>query len=342
MTTVQDFLDTNQVTGALTPEQAAQLLELPHEGDTVDETETASAPAPAPAQPDTSPAVDVESNATKTDAEPANLTADNAAILAKDGKHLIPFDKLAEARESAQRAAAERDEAQRIAAELQAKLEAASRQPEVTQTEAKDTKPAEVVDLKALREQHYEAIQAGDKTLALELGEKIEAEVVRRAEAAAAQRVTQREQETAAQAAAAALQRVATEAKAKYPALDEAGDKADQDAIDFVVSKRDALIARGEAPHKALEQAVAKAAELFKWNGQAAPQPSPKDAAAAAAAAIANAKTTTPATLSDIPGGKPAGQSLEVRMASMNAAEMVELMESLTPEQREDLLNRTV
>ncbi len=339
MTTVQDFLDSNQVTGALTPEQAAQLLELPHEGDTVDSTETASAPAPAPAQPDASPAVDTESSTTKTDPDPADLTAENAAILAKDGKHLIPFDKLAEARESAQRAAAERDEAQRLAAELQAKLEAASRQQPPAEPQAKTP---EAVDLKELREQHYEAVQMGDKALALELGEKIEAEVVRRAEAAAAQRVAQREQEREAQAAADALQRVADDAKARYPALNEAGDKADQDAIDFVVSKRDALIARGEPPHKALEQAVAKAAELFKWNGQAAPQPSPKDAAAAAAAAIANARTTTPATLSDIPGGKPAGQSLEVRMASMNAAEMVELMESLTPEQREDLLNRTV
>jgi hypothetical protein len=181
----------------------------------------------------------------------------------------------------------------------------------------------------------------GDKTLALELADKIEAEVMRRAEVAAAQRVAQREQELEAKAAATALQRVADDAKAKYPALNEASDKADQDAIDFVVSKRDSLIARGTAPHKALEQAVAKAAELFKWNGHAAPQPSPKDAAAAAAAAIAAARTTTPATLSDIPGGKPAGQSLEVQLASMNAAEMVELMERLTPEQREDLLNRT-
>jgi hypothetical protein len=338
MTTVQDFLDTNQVTGALTPEQAAQLLELPHEGDTVDETETASAPAPAPAEPETRPAVEAESNPTKTEAEPAELTADNAAILAKDGKHLIPFDKLAEARDSAQRAAAERDEARRLAEELQAKLEAASRQPEVKQAPAATP---EAVDLKELREQHYEAVQMGDKALALELADKIEAEVVRRAEVAAAQRVAQREQELEAKAAATALQRVADDAKAKYPALNEAGDKADQDAIDFVVSKRDALIARGEAPHKALEQAVAKAAELFKWSGHAAPQPSPKDAAAAAAAAIANAKTTAPATLSDIPGGKPAGQSLEVQLASMNAAEMVELMERLSPEQREDLLNRT-
>lgn len=339
MTTVQSFLDTNEITGALTPEQAAQLLELPPEGDTVDETETASAPAPAPAEPESSPAVAIEGNTTKNEADPADLSAENAAILAKDGKHLIPFDKLTEARDSAQRAAAERDEARRLAEELKAQLEAVSKpQPEAPKAEA--TKP-EAVDLKELREQHYEAIQMGDKSLALELGEKIEAEVLRRAEAAAAQRLaSERAQEQAAQAANE-LQRVAADAKAKYPALDETGDKADQDAIDFVVSKRDSLIQRGTAPHKALEQAVAKAAELFKWNGQAAIAP-PKDAATAAAAAIAAAQAKTPATLSDIPGGKPAGQSLEARMASMNGPEMLELMSGMNREQIDELLNRTV
>lgn len=340
MTTVSDFLTANEITGALTPEQAAQLLELPQEGDTVASTETASAPAPAPAQPDPSPAVDGESNTTKNDADP-DLTAENAVILARDGKHVIPFDKLTDARESAQRAAAERDEAQRLAAELKAQLEAVSKpSPAAAQPEAKEP---EAIDLKALREQHYEAVQMGDKAQAIELSEKIEAEMVRRAEAAAAQRVAAERQQEEAARAATELQRVAAEAKSTYPALDEKGPQADQDAIDFVVSKRDSLIQRGTAPHKALEQAVAKAAELFKWSGQTATA-TPKDAAAAAAAAIAAAKGTTPATLSDIPGGKPAGQSLEARLASgsMSGIEMVELMERMTPEQREELLNRTV
>lgn len=340
MTTVQHFLDTNEITGALTPEQAAQLLELTHEGDTVDATETASAPAPAPAEPEPSPAVDGESNTTKTEAD-SDLTAENAVILAKDGKHLIPFDKLTEARESAQKAVAERDEAQRVAAELKAQLEAANK-PQTAALNAVEPKP-EAVDIKALRKQHYDAIQMGDEALALELGEKIDAEVLSRAEAAATQRlVAERQQEEAARAATE-LQRVAADAKAKYPALDETGAMANQDAIDFVVSKRDLLIQRGTAPHKALEQAVAKAAELFKWNGQTT-SANPKDAAAAAAAAIAAAKTATPATLSDIPGGKPAGQSLEARMAAgtMSGIEMAEAMERMTPDQREEFLNRAI
>ena len=88
MTTVQDFLSSNEITGALTPAQAAQLLELP-QGDTAS-AEQADPPVSAPA-PEPSPAA-TEKNTTKTD--PAeDLSAENAVILARDGKHTIPFDK---------------------------------------------------------------------------------------------------------------------------------------------------------------------------------------------------------------------------------------------------------
>jgi predicted transglutaminase-like cysteine proteinase len=340
VTTVQTFLDTNAINGALTPEQAAQLLELPTEGDTTDEVDTASAPAPAPATPESSPAVDAESSATKTDpVDEAALSAENAVILAKDGKHVIPFDKLAEARDSAQRAAAERDEAVRRAQELEARLADAAKQPPA---EAKAPAAPEAADLKALREQHFEAVQMGDKALALQLQEQIEAEVQRRAEQAVTQRLQAERAQEQARVAAEALARVAADAKAKYPALNEQGDKADQDAIDFVLAKRDALISQGTLPHEALAQAVAKAAALFKWDGQAAPTATTKDAAAAAAAAIANAKATTPATLSDIPGGKPAGQTLEARMAVMNGVELVDALSGMSPEQIDEFLNRSL
>ena len=86
MTTVQDFLSNNEITGALTPEQAAQLLELP-QGDTVTTTEQADPPVSAPA-PEPSPAVAETNTTTKTDVA-EDLSADNAVILAKDGKHII-------------------------------------------------------------------------------------------------------------------------------------------------------------------------------------------------------------------------------------------------------------
>ncbi len=329
MTTVQDFFDSNAITGVPTPEQAAQLLELP-QGDTAS-AETAAPPVAAPA-----PAAD-ETNTTK-DAEP---TADNAVLLAKDGKHVIPFDKLTEARESAQQATAERDAALRRAAELQAQLDAAK----PPAAPAEPAQPAEAAtDLTALREERYEAIQLGDKTKVLELDSKIEAEIQRQAEERVMRRLDAKTAEAQARTEADAFQRAASELKARYPALDDTSDKADREAIDFVVYKRDSLIAAGIPAPKALEQAVEKAAALFRWsNGQAAPTPR-QSAADAAAAAIAAAKQPTPATLSDIPGGRQSGLSLESQLANKSGPEMLDLMQDnrLSREQIEDYLNRTI
>lgn len=335
MTTVQDFLSTNEITGALTPVQAAQLLELPHQGDTFDQTEHVDAPASAPA-PDTSAA---EPNTTTNDkATEADLTAENAVILAKDGKHTIPFDKLAEARESAQQAAAERDAAVRKAAELQALLDAAQKpKPASTQPQP------EAVDLQSLRDQQYEAIQGGLKEEALELGKQIDAEVQRLAEERVMQRMAARSEQEQAQAAADSLQRVAAELKVQYPALDQSSPKYSPSQEAFVVAERDLLISQGAKVDDALRQAVSKAAPLFGWsNGQPTPKPDVKSAAEAAAAAIANAKAPTPATLSDIPGGKPAGLSLDEQMAVKSGPEMLDVMQRMSKDQIEDFMNRII
>ena len=327
MTTVDHFLSTTEIIdGALTPEQAAQVLDLAQEGDTAPVADLAGAPAPAPAEP----VVAEETTTTTTEPDPDSKpdpekdSEAEPAILAKDGKHLIAYEKLAEARESAKRAAAERDEAIRRAEELQAKLDAAAKEPAATEPE----KGSSIADL---RRERYNALLDGDLDKAIALEEKIEAEV--------------KAQHQQVETAAAAFARVAQEAKDKYPALDLASDKADKDAIDFVVLKRDALIVQGKPAHEALAEAVGQAAKVFRWsNGQpAAPTPDPKAAAAAAAAVIANAKAPVPASLSAIPGGKPGGLStLEQLAGKASGPEMLQVMENMTPEQIESFLNRSL
>lgn len=333
MKTVDDFFSSTEITGgALTPEQAAQVLDLMQEGETAPSADLAGAPAPAPA-------ADQVAEQTTTDEAPEPKPEPEPdpepAILAKDGKHLIPFDKLAEARESAQRAAAERDEALRRAAELEAKLEAAKQPP-------KEEKPEESVDLKALRRDRYNAMLDGDLEKALELDEKIDAEVERRRVAADSEKSAQERAAREAAEQQAALDRVAKEAWAKYPALDHTSDQANADAIDFVKLKRDQLIVGGEPPDKALSKAVESAAKLFKWSGQPSTA-TPPDVKAAAAAAIAAAKAPVPMSLSAIPGGKPSGLStLEQLAGSQNGPEMLEVMADMTPEQIEAFLNRSL
>lgn len=334
MTTVDHFLSTIEINGALTPKQAAQVLDLPQEGETAPGADLAGAPAPAPAEP----VVVVEEIAEKTtkpdpdpDAKPEPEPEEEPAILAKDGKHLIAYEKLAEARESAKRAAAERDEAVRRAAELQAQLDAAAKDPaKEPAKEPAETRPS-LVDL---RRERYNALLDGDIDKTIALDEKIEAEVQ-----------AQRQQ---ANDAASAFARVVQDSQVKYPALDPASDKVDRDAIEFVVLKRDALIQQGKPAHEALADAVTSAAKVFRWSdGQQAPAPAPtpdpKAAAAAAAAAIANAKAPVPASLSAIPGGKPGGLSpLEQLAGKATGPELLQVMENMSPEQIEAYLNRSL
>lgn len=329
-TTVDEFLSTTQIAGALTPEQAAQVLDLPQEGETAPVADLADAPAPAPAVP-------AAETTTTTNDKPEQEP--EPAILAKDGKHLIPFEKLTEARESAQTAAAERDEALKRAAELQAQLDAA-KQPQ----QPPNAEP-EKIDLAALRRERANALLDGNVDKVIELEEKIDAEVQRAADEKAALRM---KEEGAAATQAALMARVAEDARGKYPALDHTSDKADKEAIEFVVFKRDSLIVQGESPDKALAQAVESAAKLFKWsNGQPAetsePKPDPKAAAAAAAAAIAAAKAPVPASLSAIPGGKPGGLSaLEQLAGKASGPDLLQAMDGMSKTQIEEYLNRSL
>lgn len=343
MTTVNDFFSANEITGALTPEQAAQVLDLPQEGETAPVADLAGAPAPAPA------AAEVADKTTTTTEEPAPKPAEpEPAILAKDGKHLIPFEKLTEARESAQQAAAERDQALQRAAELQAQIDAAKQQP------PKEAEP-EKVDLPALRRERATALLDGDIDKVVQLEAQIDAEVLRLADERSIQRTKQASDAAAEKAAQAAnnaavtaMETVAQDARIKYPALDHNSPSADKEAIEFVVFKRDTLIAQGLPPDQALSQAVSKAADLYRWsNGQqggVTKAPDALSAKAAADAAIAAAKAPTPATLSDIPGGKPAGVSFEASLATKSGPEQLEAIQAAgwSRQQIEDWLNRVV
>jgi hypothetical protein len=106
----QEFLQTHAPDGVMTPQQAAQFLELA-QGDT--------GTTPGSVTPDAEPVADAN---TPESAEPAPV------ILAKDGVHTIPFEKLAEAREAEKhwkaQAEARETELQALRAEAQARADA--------------------------------------------------------------------------------------------------------------------------------------------------------------------------------------------------------------------------
>ena len=125
------YLDHQDADGNLTDAQTAQMLALdPSQGDTgtqlpeSDVPDIDAAPAEAKSPPETLPA-----EAAQPEPEPV--------VLAKDGVHTIPFEKLEEARQQAQhwaRVAAEKDaEIARLAAAVQAPTQpAAEETPEPT------------------------------------------------------------------------------------------------------------------------------------------------------------------------------------------------------------------
>ena len=122
MTTTQasDFLQTHAPDGVMTPQQAAQFLELA-QGDT--------GTTPDSVTPDADPVVDAS---TPESAEPAPATEPEdpakSVILARDGVHTIPYGKLAEAREAEKQAKAYAEalntELQALKAEAQARADA--------------------------------------------------------------------------------------------------------------------------------------------------------------------------------------------------------------------------
>lgn len=129
----------SDIDGALTPEQASQAFALAEQGDTV-KTETGDAPASTTATDDQSAATTQEQDEQKQAASPnkddasgkdkvgttdeTGIDPAKAVVLAKDGVHTIPYDRLEKARQGEQHWRAQAEAAQQQLAELQARAQA--------------------------------------------------------------------------------------------------------------------------------------------------------------------------------------------------------------------------
>ena len=338
-TQLDNFLDsTIGAGGDLTPEQAAQLLSLGIQGDTgAPSPELSSGPAAAPAPTDASP---------QPAAQPEpELTAENAVIMAKDGKHTISYDKLVQARETARAA---QTEAQTLAAQLQAAQQQLADLQAQAQARADAGQAPTATDNQVAAAQA--AIDAGaDPALFGDFSEE-----------ALAKGITKLvEQQVAARMAAidAKLkpieQQAATDATtAHFNAIYSAHPDADS-----IVESQEFAVWKGAQPavvRAALDQALEKGSstdviEVFSAFKAATQQQSPPAAgkgamtpAEAAKAAIAKAAMPVPASLSDIPGGRVAGTNVFEAMDTMNSHELLAATSNMTAEQIEAWLNAQI
>lgn len=326
--------------GDLTPEQAAQLLELGELGDTGAMPDNGGAPDASTDAGDAGNAEgDAGTNQPNTEAAAAAGDAEpdpaNAVVLAKDGKHTIPYDKLVQAREGEKHWKAQAEAAQRRLDELEADRAAraeAGEAPTKTDNQVAAAQAAidQGVDPGIFGDFSEEALAKGIATL---VANQVEARVSKALEPLQAKQATD-----------------AT--KSHYEAIYQAHPDADsiaesKELADWIASQPSFVRSSYEQVFtKGSTTEVIELFDRFKQATGATQQPAaaatdPEAVKAAAKAAIANAPAATPASLTDFPGGRPAGLTKAEALAGMtDGREMLDNMANMTPEQIEDLLNR--
>ena len=321
-----------------TPAQAAQLLEMALQGETGTNPETGGEPAASTVNGD-----GPVGEAGKTDTGSTDeLDPANTVILAKDGKHTIGYNKLVEARESAQNYKAQLETAQAELARLQTEAQERAAAGQVaTQVDTQVATAQAAIDAGAdpaiFGDFSEEALAKGIQTL-------VEAKVDARVDAILKQKlapIQQKQQEDATEQHYGAIYE-------KHPDADSIAESKELAAW---IGSQPTFVQAGykDVLDKGTTDQVIELFDRFKQATgmtQATAQPDPqKNAAAvkaAAKAAVANAAGTVPTSLSDFPGGRPSGATRAEAMADMTGPELLEDMTNMTPQQIETFLNRSL
>jgi hypothetical protein len=177
----------------------------------------------------------------------------------KNGSQMVPITRFNEVNERMKE----------LASQNQQLIEALTRGQPITQEQAATppsaapTEQVQLSDIKALRQQYQEALLNGLDEKALDLQAQIDDMIEARATERAMERLNQSLKDQAQAREQQTFQQVVTEMEANYPGLDAKSDQANEDAILYVVAKRDALIQAGNNMTDALRKAVDQAAKVF-------------------------------------------------------------------------------
>lgn len=348
----QEFIADALENGGMTPAKAAQLIAMIEAEGETEGSENSEIVAP-----------DNELKSEEKTAEPVDhkhekptppddqLTAENAVVMAKDGKHTINFEVLASERVAR---AQERDG--RLAAEAKAEAQAAramEAEAKLAQLQAQAQARADAGQAPTQADTNAAAAQAaidagidpalfGDfspEAMAKGVAQLVQAQVAAQMAAidAKLQPLQQQTAKSAAEAHLSAIYTAHPDADSVVESREFAAWKAGQPSI--VQQALDRALTEGSTGQ------VIEVFDAFKKAGAAVSQPpaQPKaDPAAAAKAAIDALKPTPPASLSDIPGGRPAAVSLFERLSGMPAYAQVDAMDGMTDEQINSYLNSRI
>ncbi|MFK8398163.1 hypothetical protein M2D07_006590 [Pseudomonas sp. BGr12] len=357
-----EFIELHAPDGQLTPEQAAQLLELSLQGDTgavvAASPETGSAPAAAPAS-EVQATTDVEqakpqeqqqaTGSATTSTQESELNPGNAVILAKDGIHTIDYQKLVDARDAEKAARAEAQDATSRLQAAQQELDALKAQaqqrvdagvaPTATDANAAAAQAAidAGIDPELFGDFSEQDLAKGVRTL---IGKDVPALVQKLVQAELAKAVAPLQQKHESDAQEAHFRAI----HEKHPDADaiiESKELSDWIAKQptFAQAGFNAVLDKGTSAEVVELLDSFKAATQPKKPDQVA---STKDVQAAAAAAVASAKPQVPASLSEIPGGAGAPLTGDEAIAAMDPIAMSERMQNMSPQQIEAFLNRNL
>ena len=333
--------DYTTIEGALSPEQAAAALAA-GEGDTSAELENGGAPD-ATTVTDDAAATDGDNKA-KPDAaatgDGASATTEagepaNAVVLARDGKHTIPYETLVKHREGEQHWKALAEAAQQQLADLQAQAQARA---------DAGTAPTKTDNMVATAEA---AIEAGadvgifgdfsEEALAKGIATLVEQQVQARVNAALEPLATKQAKD----AAAAHYDAIYS----KHPDADSIAQSTEFAAwVNAQPSAvRNAYWGLFDAKTGGTAEEIVEVFDAFKAASTPNPNtPAAADPKAAASAAVAAAKATPPASLSSIPGARVEGASELDRAADMSGPDMLEATKNMSPAQIEAWLDRQI
>ena len=319
--------DYTTIEGALSPEQAAAALAA-GEGDTSAELENGGTPD---ATTVTDEAATGEDAGTTTEAgDPANTV-----VMARDGKHTIPYETLVKHREGEQHWKAQAEAAQQQLAELQAQAQA--------RADAGDA-PTKTDNMLATAEA---AIESGadvgifgdfsEEALAKGIATLVEQQVQARVNAALEPLATKQAKD----AAAAHYDAIYS----KHPDADSIAQSSEFAAwVNAQPSAvRNAYWGLFDAQTGGTASEIVEVFDAFKAASTPNPNtPAAANTKAAASAAVAAAKATPPASLSSIPGARVEGASELDRAAEMSGPDMLEATKNMSPAQIEAWLDRQI
>lgn len=319
--------------GDWSPQQAAQYLEDSMNGDTAKadsietpaDTDEDEADKPATVAPTDTPAEPSSNDDKEADGE--------TVVLARDGRHTIPYETHVAYREG-ERAAKE------ALAAANAELEILRKQSQTPATVAPTQQEQDIETAQAAIDAGVNPDYFGDfseEALAEGINKLIDERVTAQVDARVAkalQPMQQKEQESAAES----HMRTIYDAHQDADSIVESGEfnnwKAQQPS--YIQAALDGVLAQGTADQ------VVELLNNYKQSTNSTAEPAKPTAdqlKAKAREAINKSAPVVPASLSDIPGGNKGATNITEQMQSMSPMELAETMMDWSPEKREQYLN---